>query len=88
VTSEVPVYQVFSDDPSGTGSKPISDHMRSVMDDLVGALISVARLMLIYAQGTFGSSVRKQLDIHRRGRSLRFRPGLLSAGTNGQQRMG
>ncbi|EGO02011.1 hypothetical protein SERLA73DRAFT_177700 [Serpula lacrymans var. lacrymans S7.3] len=33
VTSEVPVYQVFSDD-SSNNSKPISDHMRSVMDDL------------------------------------------------------
>ncbi|KAG6861556.1 hypothetical protein C0995_014852 [Termitomyces sp. Mi166 len=31
VTSEVPIYRVFSDDAS---SKPISDHMRSVMDDL------------------------------------------------------
>lgn len=37
VTSEVPIYQVFSDDPSNSGSKPISDHMRSVMDDLVSA---------------------------------------------------
>ncbi|KAG6817884.1 hypothetical protein H0H87_001716 [Tephrocybe sp. NHM501043] len=33
VTSEVPIYKVFSDnDPAG--SKPVSDHMRSVMDDL------------------------------------------------------
>ncbi|KNZ77216.1 Lactation elevated protein 1 [Termitomyces sp. J132] len=30
VTSEVPIHRVFSDD----GSKPVSDHMRSVMDDL------------------------------------------------------
>lgn len=34
VTSEVPIFQVFSDDPSSSRSKPISDHMRSVMDDL------------------------------------------------------
>lgn len=34
VTSEVPVYQVFSDDTSNT-TNGISDHMRSVMDDLV-----------------------------------------------------
>ncbi|EKM79878.1 hypothetical protein AGABI1DRAFT_72556 [Agaricus bisporus var. burnettii JB137-S8] len=33
VTSEVPVYQVFSDDTQ-TDNKGISDHMRSVMDDL------------------------------------------------------
>ncbi|KAG5648836.1 hypothetical protein DXG03_000185 [Asterophora parasitica] len=32
VTSEVPVFKVFSDE--GSGSKPVSDHMRSVMDDL------------------------------------------------------
>ncbi|PFH51313.1 hypothetical protein AMATHDRAFT_3163 [Amanita thiersii Skay4041] len=32
VTSEVPVHQVFSDDSAG--DKPISDDMRSVMDDL------------------------------------------------------
>ncbi|KAF4619457.1 hypothetical protein D9613_005293 [Agrocybe pediades] len=35
VTSEVPVFQVFSDDPSEEAKKAhISDHMRSVMDDL------------------------------------------------------
>ncbi|KAF9057910.1 AFG1-like ATPase-domain-containing protein [Panaeolus papilionaceus] len=33
VTSEVPVFQVFSDDPTNE-AKHISDHMRSVMDDL------------------------------------------------------
>ncbi|KAG7097311.1 hypothetical protein E1B28_004672 [Marasmius oreades] len=33
VSSEVPIYQIFSDDTVDT-SKPISDHMRSVMDDL------------------------------------------------------
>ncbi|KAF5387890.1 hypothetical protein D9615_000629 [Tricholomella constricta] len=32
VTSEVPVYKVFSDEDSG--SKPVSDHLRTVMDDL------------------------------------------------------
>ncbi|KAL0580056.1 ATPase [Marasmius crinis-equi] len=32
VSSEVPIYQIFSDERDG--SKPISDHMRSVMDDL------------------------------------------------------
>ena len=34
VTSEVPVFQVFSDDPTEQAHH-ISDHMRSVMDDLV-----------------------------------------------------
>lgn len=40
VTSEVPVYQVFSDDPNESlpGHSHISDHMRSVMDDLVSSL--------------------------------------------------
>ncbi|KAG5654596.1 hypothetical protein H0H81_011571 [Sphagnurus paluster] len=33
VTSEVPVFKVFSDEGSSSG-KPVSDHMRSVMDDL------------------------------------------------------
>ncbi|KAF5393174.1 hypothetical protein D9757_001293 [Collybiopsis confluens] len=33
VTSEVPVFQVFSDEDTSTG-KPISDHMRGIMDDL------------------------------------------------------
>ncbi|KAG5220662.1 AFG1 family mitochondrial ATPase [Salix suchowensis] len=32
---EVPVTQVFSDDASNDAAKPISDHMRSVVDDLV-----------------------------------------------------
>ncbi|KAJ3864953.1 AFG1-like ATPase-domain-containing protein [Lentinula novae-zelandiae] len=33
VTSEVPVFQVFSDEDAASG-KPISDHMRGIMDDL------------------------------------------------------
>ncbi|KAI0375886.1 AFG1-like ATPase [Pilatotrama ljubarskyi] len=33
VSSEVPIYQIFSDDPNAK-SNEISDHMRSVMDDL------------------------------------------------------
>ncbi|TFK55628.1 AFG1-like ATPase [Heliocybe sulcata] len=36
VSSEVPIYQVFSDDSSK--EKGVSDHMRSVMDDLVSRL--------------------------------------------------
>jgi len=34
VTSEVPIFQVFSGDDLGNGPNAISDHMRSVMDDL------------------------------------------------------
>ncbi|KAK2466032.1 hypothetical protein APHAL10511_001674 [Amanita phalloides] len=34
VTSEVPVYQVFSDNPSSTGQSGITDHMRGIMDEL------------------------------------------------------
>lgn len=34
VTSEVPVFQVFADDPTAE-TEHLSDHMRSVMDDLV-----------------------------------------------------
>lgn len=34
VTSEVPIFHVFSDNEPDTEPKPISDHMRSVMDDL------------------------------------------------------
>jgi len=33
-TSEVPIFQVFSDDQKNDGPQPISDHMRGVMDDL------------------------------------------------------
>ena len=32
-SSEVPIYQIFSDDKSGKPGN-VSDHMRSVMDDL------------------------------------------------------
>lgn len=40
VTSEVPVYQVFSDNASaGEGNSGMSDHMRSVMDDLVRVFV-------------------------------------------------
>lgn len=34
VSSEVPVYQVFSDDTSAAKGGDLTDHMRSVMDDL------------------------------------------------------
>ena len=34
MSSEVPIYQIFSDDPNAKKGV-ISDHMRSVMDDLV-----------------------------------------------------
>ena len=37
VSSEVPIYQIFSDDPNGKKGE-ITDHMRSVMDDLVRLL--------------------------------------------------
>ena len=33
VSSELPIYQIFSDDSTSKGE--VSDHMRSVMDDLV-----------------------------------------------------
>lgn len=38
-TSEVPIFQVFSDEKND-GPQPISDHMRGVMDDLVRFLNS------------------------------------------------
>lgn len=38
VTSEVPIYQVFSDDSSLKPSQEKSAHMRSVMDDLVSTV--------------------------------------------------
>ena len=37
VTSEVPVFKVFADDPNKEATE-ISNHMRSVMDDLVSPL--------------------------------------------------
>lgn len=39
VTSEVPIYKVFADDPTESANE-ISSHMRSVMDDLVSAFES------------------------------------------------
>ena len=36
-SSEVPIYQIFSDDPSQKSSH-ISDHMRSAMEGLVASL--------------------------------------------------
>lgn len=35
VSSEVPIFQIFSDDTSQTPDAPVSDHMRTIMDDLV-----------------------------------------------------
>lgn len=41
VTSEVPIHQVFSGDTETKGSGAISDHMRSVMDDLVRSVLYI-----------------------------------------------
>lgn len=54
VTSEVPVYQVFSDgnaSSAGEGKSGISDHMRSVMDDLVCILPCVVKVTYPRFQG-------------------------------------
>lgn len=40
VTSEVAITQVFSDDRGDSSGKPPSDHLRSVMDDLVREKLS------------------------------------------------
>ncbi|KAH9036043.1 AFG1-like ATPase [Lactarius deliciosus] len=34
VSSEVPIFEIFSDDSSHTPGVPVSDHMRAIMDDL------------------------------------------------------
>ncbi|KAH9026868.1 AFG1-like ATPase-domain-containing protein [Lactarius hengduanensis] len=34
VSSEVPIFEIFSDDSSHTPGAPVSDHMRAIMDDL------------------------------------------------------
>ncbi|KAI9434449.1 AFG1-like ATPase [Lactarius indigo] len=34
VSSEVPIFEIFSDDSSQTPGAPVSDHMRAIMDDL------------------------------------------------------
>ncbi len=47
VTSEVPVFQVFSDDPTEQAHH-ISDHMRSVMDDLVSEISNHSRDMFLH----------------------------------------
>jgi predicted ATPase len=46
ISSEVSIFQIFSDDAAG--QKEISAHMRSVMDDLVRRALSG----LLYTDGT------------------------------------
>jgi peroxisome-assembly ATPase len=43
--SEVPIYQIFSDEASKGDDKRVTDHMRSIMDDLVKFLIAEALVM-------------------------------------------
>ena len=38
VSSEVPIFEIFSHDTSQTSGAPVSDHMRAIMDDLVFSL--------------------------------------------------
>ncbi|KAI9447279.1 AFG1-like ATPase-domain-containing protein, partial [Lactarius psammicola] len=40
VSSEVPIFGIISDDPGRTPGAPVTDHMRSIMDDLVLCLFS------------------------------------------------
>lgn len=47
VSSEVPIFQIFSDDSEGKSKGEISDHQRSVMDDLVRSVLSLAFLDLV-----------------------------------------
>jgi protein AFG1 len=35
VSSEVPIFEIFSHDTSQTSGAPVSDHMRAIMDELV-----------------------------------------------------
>ena len=50
VSSEVPIFQIFSDE--GTKEGTISDHQRSVMDDLVrNLLLHFSRSSLTIWQG-------------------------------------
>jgi peroxisome-assembly ATPase len=37
VSSEVPIFEIFSDDSSNSPGVPLSDHMRAIMDELVRA---------------------------------------------------
>lgn len=53
VTSEVPIYKVFADDPSQT-AHDISGHMASVMDDLVRVSSRVDRTRVSVAD--YGAS--------------------------------
>jgi peroxisome-assembly ATPase len=40
VSSEVPIFEIFSDGSSDTSSLPVSDHMRAIVDELVRACFS------------------------------------------------
>jgi len=56
-TSEVPIEQVFSDnDDASSEAKTISDHQRSIMDDLVRSLLAI---MAVFLTRPTGSSLKR-----------------------------
>jgi hypothetical protein len=66
VSSEVPIYQIFSDESASSG-KGISDHMRSVMDDLVRLFFSIyLSCHLNFCEGPISGSCWLKLDVLRR----------------------
>ena len=91
VTSEVPIFKVFADDPSKEASD-ISAHMRSVMDDLVSQSDRSRPMRLLTAisltPGSLQRRRQRKLDVHGRRRGLCLRALLLAARPDGQQRMG
>ena len=92
VTSEVPIFKIFSDDASAHAHQ-VSDHMRSVMDDLVSCSHN-QRCTVCSCQtfrletGSVQRHCRIKFYVYRGGRSLRFRPCLFKIGADGKQGMG
>ena len=82
VTSEVPIYQIFSDDSEDTNH--ISDHMRGVMDDLVSSSV----LLHITPDPNYGVGIvcghcRCQFDVYWRGGNIRLCSLLFEISTDG-----
>jgi len=97
-SSEVPIFQVFSDNNVASGE--ISDHMRSVMDDLVRPYVfwpfsgpfasihslanAVGSLRVLYTGSSSGRRWRL-LHVQRRGGNICICALLLSSCANGSR---
>ncbi len=88
MTSDVPIHRVFSDENSNKTDAP-SDHLRSVMDDLVRSLVGLmAQSLFTISCSGFDGKYQRKLDIHWGRGNLRICARVFASSADGEQGLG